>query len=483
MTIDPSKMPATFRAGLDAALARPLLLDRRALLSVNAGAGFSPRASEDEGPRRKPEPYTRDGDVAVVSIEGPLSQRAWSCWMLQGDGYDAIVSRVAAALGDSAVQAVVLRIDSPGGEVAGCFEAVRALRAASKAADKPLVAYADEMACSAAYALACACDEIVVPDTGCVGSVGVILALTERSRELDEAGVTVNVITSGAAKADGHPALPLSTDARARIQAEIDQLARVFASEVALGRPIGADEALALQAQSFYGPAAKAAGLADRIGNLRSAIEGARQSAARRARRASGATRATRTAMEAVKSLLGLSAESTDAQVFERVTALCALERDALAITETTNSEKARGALHSIAKRAAEADAAEAALASERGERVASERTALKKHGLEKAILTPADLDADGKGAESKWLADLSNQGLLGYLEREERSGRTVVPVGSVSSPSDAPTSDAQMSPEIAALVAKGWKQLSAREKHTITNHSPALAARLRKQD
>jgi hypothetical protein len=39
------------------------------------------------------------------------------------------------------------------------------------------------------------------------------------------------------------------------------------------------------------------------------------------------------------------------------------------------------------------------------------------------------------------------------------------------------------MPPEIATLAAKGWKNLSSREKHTIEKHSAVLAARLRKQD
>jgi hypothetical protein len=99
MTLD-STMPASFRAALDAALSRPLLLDPRALAPVRGAAGFRPRASRDGAEGAAPEPFERDGDVAVVSITGPLSQRAWSCWMFEGDGYDAIVQRVARLASD-----------------------------------------------------------------------------------------------------------------------------------------------------------------------------------------------------------------------------------------------------------------------------------------------------------------------------------------------------------------------------------------------
>lgn len=289
-TPDLATMPPTFRAGLDAALSRPLLLDQRSLAPVRAAAGFRPRASSrssDDG--AGPEPFERDGDVAVVSITGPLSQRAWSCWMFEGDGYDAIVQRVAGALGDSAVRAVVLRIDSPGGEVAGCFEAVRSLRAMASAAGKPMVAYADEMACSAAYAIACACAEVVLPDTGMVGSVGVILTVESYAEQLAAEGVAVNLITSGAAKADGHPAIALADDARARLQADIDQLARVFAAEVSVARPLDPAAVLALEARTFLGETAVAAGLADAVGPLAAAVDRARALASGEAPRAARA--------------------------------------------------------------------------------------------------------------------------------------------------------------------------------------------------
>ena len=460
MTDDSHKMPASFRAALDRALARPLLLDQRVLFAVAQGAGFRPRADGGDMPDMPPsdrkKPYAVDGDVAVVSIEGPLAQRAWSCWMFEGDGYDAIAERVSAALGDPSIRAVVLRIDSPGGEVAGCFEAVRSIRSAAQSAGKPLTAFVDEMACSAAYALACACDRVVLPDTGCVGSVGVILALMEESKALDMVGITPNVITSGAAKADGHPAIPLSPDARARLQAEVDQLARVFAQEVANGRALDAQEALALEAQIFYGAEAIKRGLADQIGNLRSAIADARLSADRRGVR-TGARRSTRTAMDPLKSLLGMSAEATDAQVIERVGAMK---------SRLEGAEKTIAALtQDVAKANDRAGAAEKKLEDQERE----------------AIISAAKSPEAGQWtqAQDSWLRTLPLESLRAW----KASAPRVVPAGAIEAPTEPPTNDAQLPPDIAALAAKGWKNLSSREKHTIEKHSAVLAARLRKQD
>lgn len=498
----PSKMPASFRAALDAALSRPVLLDPRALDEVRAAFGaFRPRAEDDGddempmmGAPKRTAPFTREGDVAVVSVEGPLAQRAWSCWCFEGDGYDAILTRTQAALDDVGTRAVVLRLDSPGGEVAGCFEAVRAIRAAAVKADKPLVAYVDEMACSAAYALACACDEIVCPDTGLVGSVGVITAACDESGALALEGVKVAVITSGAAKADGHPAIPLAEDARARFQGDVDHLAAIFADEVSAARPLTAAAVLALDAKVFRGVPALEARLVDRVSNLPGAVARARELADdRRSTRTSGARRGASTPRKAMnedtlKTLLGVDAEAPEATLVERLTALSALDRDVRAVTGASDTEAARGALRSLAKRAGEADAAEKALADERAAHKAEQRAALKREALAGGFLTPAELGADENGAfphaESGFVAEMSNASLRGYIDREKRLGRSAIPKGEHRQPAGPNGSDAQLPTDIAELAATahrdGWLSLSVDERHRVTRHDAALADRLR---
>ena len=114
--------------------------------------------------RPKSEPFEIVGRFAVVSVCGPLVQHGPSWW----DNYDAISERVQAALA-SPCEAVILRIDSPGGDASGSFDLAREIRAM---ATKKIVAFTDTMCASAAYAIACAADEIVVSRTATVGSVG-----------------------------------------------------------------------------------------------------------------------------------------------------------------------------------------------------------------------------------------------------------------------------------------------------------------------
>ena len=248
-----------------------------------------------------------DGRVAVVKINGTLFQRAWESWWWGSyDGYDAIVQRIQTALASAQVDAVVLQIDSPGGFVAGCFDAVRAIRTSALTVDKPIVAFADEMACSAAYALASSASKIVVPSTGVLGSIGVVRAVYDQSKMLSDWGLAVHLITSGKAKADGHPAIPLSDEARARMQSEVDQLADIFAAEVAATRPLEQKAIRGLEAQTFIGQRAIDAGLADQQGTLIDAIALAASL---------GKTKREKRNMKAIIAVLGLSANSSETDV------------------------------------------------------------------------------------------------------------------------------------------------------------------------
>jgi ClpP class serine protease len=198
--------------------------------------------------------------ATVVHVTGPLDHHDGTCF----DSYDAIRIRVAAACEPSAPQVVILKIDSPGGDVSGCFETARALRSMAAAAGKRLIAFVDGQACSAAYALACAGTEIVCGEASALGSIGVIHTAIDASLQDAALGLRFTVTTSGERKADGHPHVPVSDGARAAFQGAVDALAGVFFATVSELRPQLVQPA-GLQASVLYGAQAVAAGLADRI--------------------------------------------------------------------------------------------------------------------------------------------------------------------------------------------------------------------------
>lgn len=218
-------------------------------------------AYEHDEPKKAPFEM-RDG-VAVVRIDGPLSHHAgWWC-----DSYDEIKCRVGEALAARSTS-VMLVIDSPGGEVSGCFETARELRAMAEAARVPLVTYVDGMAASAGYALACCGSTIYTPQTAILGSVGVISGLVDMTEALTSWGIRVRLVTSGERKADGHPYQAISDGAVAALQSMVDTLAGIFfqwVAEARAGAGLTVESIRAMQAGVVLGADAKRAGLADEV--------------------------------------------------------------------------------------------------------------------------------------------------------------------------------------------------------------------------
>jgi ClpP class serine protease len=146
---DPARILATLERSL---FERPVLLMRPDATRTLAPYMLA-RASafgEEAGPA-----YTIEEDVATLTIEGPLYQRAVSmCGFALADGYDAIEARASAAFADSKAGAVLMAIDSPGGDAAGVMELADRLASMSADSGKALIAYASESAASAAYWLA-----------------------------------------------------------------------------------------------------------------------------------------------------------------------------------------------------------------------------------------------------------------------------------------------------------------------------------------
>lgn len=213
----------------------------------------------------------RIGSLAVVTVMGPLEHHRGFWW----DSYEAIAERFEEAIIDPEVRAIVLRIDSPGGDVSGLFETAKSMRALRVKANKPVYAYVDEGAYSAAYALACVADEIFLPPSGGVGSVGVIAALCDLTEMNEKMGVRVELITSGIQKADGHPDAPMTDGAIARVQDRVNGLADLFFELVSETRGVPTKTLASYQAGCFYGEDAVSAGLADAVMSFQDLIDGA----------------------------------------------------------------------------------------------------------------------------------------------------------------------------------------------------------------
>ncbi len=241
--------------------------------AVPAHAGILTNGLAEQIQRNGQTPYTLVDGVAVMEISGVLVHRG--AWIGQSSGqtsYEGIAAQLAATVADPMVRGIALEIDSFGGEVAGVFDLADAIRAARAA--KPVWAFVAEHAFSAGYALASQADRIILPRTGAVGSIGVVVMHADLSGQLSDAGVTVTLVHSGAHKVDGNPYEPLPDPVRARIQGEIDAIRGLFAETIGAGRGrrLTAEAALATEAECYRGAEAVAVGLADEVSDPASAF-------------------------------------------------------------------------------------------------------------------------------------------------------------------------------------------------------------------
>lgn len=247
---------------------RPLALHPEAI-----GVAYPPRKTYDRETYQLREMVASDvaeivDGIAVLSVEGPLEHKGGGGWWCFWQTYEELARDFKLVVDDESVSAVVLKFDSPGGEVSGLTETVRILQQMKEASGKRVIAYVDEDCYSAAYALAMVADEIYLPESGGVGSIGVITAMVDVTKMDQKDGIRVEVIASGAKKADGHPHVPLSSGAIKRAQKRVDKLAAAFFDLVSEGRGLSVEEIAAMQAGVFTGTEAVSAGLADGVMTL-----------------------------------------------------------------------------------------------------------------------------------------------------------------------------------------------------------------------
>lgn len=237
-----------------------------------AGRLGDPLGARYDAARRTP--YAMIGNVAIIPIEGTLVHKGAYVGASSGlTSYQGIITQVMRVRQDPKVAGVVFEVDSFGGEVAGVFGTAAMIAELSK--EKPTIAILTENACSAAYLLASAARQIIIPETGTAGSIGVITMHTDVSKALKKEGVTVTIIAAGARKADGNPLGPLPPEVQSELQARAERTRVLFANAVGQyrGKRFTAAQAMATEAETFDGRDACRIGLVDAVGFAGTAFE------------------------------------------------------------------------------------------------------------------------------------------------------------------------------------------------------------------
>jgi len=211
--------------------------------------------------------------IALLDVKGTLAHKSGYLKPYSGmTGYDGIINRYAMMLAESDVKGVLMDMHTPGGEVSGCFDTADRLRQMAQQAGKPLWAMACDSACSAGMALASAAERRLVTQTAYMGSVGVVMAHASYEDYLEQEGIKVTLIHSGARKVDGNPYEDLPEEVLSRFQADTDALRQQFAELVARNLGMTSEAVLATEAAVFRGQAAIDVGFAHAMVNGHEAV-------------------------------------------------------------------------------------------------------------------------------------------------------------------------------------------------------------------
>lgn len=261
-------------ATLTRAIESALSADREGLAEIRQTLSMTRR--EARAGAKSESGYTVENGVAHIPFQGVVTKTP-TCFgaFFGGDAVTSdFVDAVNAAVADESVREIVEHFDSPGGSVDGTAEAADANWAARQ--KKPVTAYVDGMAASAAYWIASQATRVVVNNaTARVGSIGVYAVIPDTSRAYENRGVRVHVVKAGDAKGGGVTGAPVTPDVLAEVQREVSALYDEFVSAVARGRGISLEKARALaDGRVHIGRAAMDLGLVDGIASLEEAMAG-----------------------------------------------------------------------------------------------------------------------------------------------------------------------------------------------------------------
>jgi protease-4 len=206
-----------------------------------------------------------DYDVAEVAVEGPISRDGGPGPLPtnpRGTPADDVVDQIERAGEDDAVEGLLVKLNTPGGEVVPSDD----IRRAAVEFDGPTLAYATDTCASGGYWIASGCDELWAREASIVGSIGVIGSRVNVAGLADRLGVSYERFAAGKYKDAGVALKEMDDDERAYLQGIIDDFYDHFVARVAEGRDVDEAAIRDTEARVFVGTDAHERGLVDGLG-------------------------------------------------------------------------------------------------------------------------------------------------------------------------------------------------------------------------
>ena len=213
----------------------------------------------------------RRGVVAVLPLRGVIAHRMGGMTEMSGGmSTEKFAAMFREALKDDSIGAIVIDVDSPGGTIAGVTELAAEIYAARGI--KPIVAEANALMASAAMWIAASAEQIVATPSAMIGAIGVITSHLDTSKAEEQEGVTRTVISAGKFKSEGYG--PLTEEAKAAVQARVDEAYGVMVKDIARGRGVKASDVRDGfgEGRVVSASQAKALGMIDKIATIETTV-------------------------------------------------------------------------------------------------------------------------------------------------------------------------------------------------------------------
>ncbi len=204
---------------------------------------------------------SQDG-IGFLAVEDSLSDNT-GCYFYCGTTYTSLRTSLEELMNDNEVKQIALLINSPGGEVAGLFECCEYVKECSS--KKPIIAHVTGLCCSAAYALASACSQIIATETSEIGSIGVIASAISYEEYDKKRGILAKIFRSK--NADKKVLSPFTEEGEKRLQEKLDYYESKFYELISSSRSMEKEDCIKAfgHGATFMGLEAASLGMIDGI--------------------------------------------------------------------------------------------------------------------------------------------------------------------------------------------------------------------------
>jgi len=175
--------------------------------------------------------------ILVIDVEGMISSlAAQGALSREGDVLSRVYYRLERAAADPLVKGVILRLETPGGEVTASDILYHEILRFKEKTGRPVVGLMMSLAASGGYYIASACDSVIAHPSTLTGSIGVISIFPSVETLFDKIGVKMTIIKSGGMKDSGSPFRAMTEEEKKSFQGIIDEYYEDFLNAVLKGR-------------------------------------------------------------------------------------------------------------------------------------------------------------------------------------------------------------------------------------------------------